>query len=99
MNTGLFDAVDLGDGSGKFPLQSPLVVELLHELSHAEVLAVENFKANAAALRKAFGGHCKTQFVDLVGRNQNTLSICGDLVGGFGVLQFFDNFTCIFSSE
>src|SRR5690348_15617548 len=99
MDAGLFDSVDLGNGTGEFPLESPLVVEFLNKLGHTEVLAVKYLETDPPSLGEAFGGHCEAQFVNLVGRDQNALSISSNLVGGLGVLQLFDYLTRIFGGK
>ncbi len=95
MNPCLFHTAYLRDGSGQFPLQSSLIVKLLHKFRHSEIFPVKNFESNSAPLRKTLGSHREPEFIDLVGGHHHPLPVRHYLVRHLAFLEFFYNLTCV----
>jgi hypothetical protein len=75
--------LDLGhrlDRAGKVSLEGPLVVHLLHELTHAEFLGLHQLEAHATAFRKALRRQLQTDLVDHFGWHEDRAAALRDAV-------------------
>jgi len=67
MHSSSFDRGKGSYSSGKFTLECPGVINLLHEIGQGETLLIKDFKADAASAGKSIGREIKTGLIDLVG--------------------------------
>ena len=71
------------NGAGQFPLQGPLVIEVLHEISGAQSLAIEELEAHPAAPGHAFTGQHQPILINLGSGHQNGASPPLEAIGDF----------------
>ena len=87
-DAGVFDLIDLADGTGQFTLHGAQVIGALHEVGDAEVGLVENLEAHALAAGNALGRHLGAHRIDLVGRHENAAAAAAAcLVGDFRIVE------------
>ncbi len=99
VDAALLDLVEAVDRPGELPLEGALVVELLDELGHAQVLRVEDLEPDAAALGETRGGQFQPQLRHLFGRHRDHVPCGRKLVGDLLLLEPRRDLTGILGGE
>ena len=99
VHTRPLDLGELPDRPGQFALERPSIVQLLHEIGHADRRPVENLKAHAAPLRQTLARELHPQFMDLVARHHHRGAVALHAVRDLLFLEFRDDRARIFRAE
>ena len=100
MDARRLDAVDGADGTGKFALERPQMVDVLDEARGAEgIRFVEDLVADAAALGQTALGELHAQPGDLVLGHHDDGAIVAQLVGNRLAVEILDDGGGVFDAE
>ena len=77
------DFSDLRDGSRELALEGAPVVQLLHEVGHADGAAVKDLESDAASRREPVAGELQAEVVDLRAGDEDRRAAARNLVGYF----------------
>ena len=99
MNTRAFYRTEGFDSAGQFAFQRALVVNLLAELTDAELFLIQQLEADRAAFRQALLGQAQTQLVHFLSGHHQRAALIIELIRNVHLGQLSDDGAAIFIAE